>query len=252
MDKIHGVLAVTGITFLLWFAVPIAARIINIGNLTGMAVSGLLVYYALFYEKVHAGVFKLWQSSGGKAAFALAAAVILCIAVTAVVLTIGVVCAAVNGPPENTTAVVLGCRVRGIEPSRVLKERLDAAYEYLKENPKALCVLSGGQGPGEDITEAECMYRCLTGKGIDGARLIREDTSTTTEENLRFSMRVLEERGIEGDITIVTSEFHEYRANKTAKRLGITSYSTPSRTFFVYLPTYYVRELYGILYYMMM
>lgn len=50
-------------------------------------------------------------------------------------------------------------------------------------------------------------------------------------------------------VTIITSEFHEYRANQTAKRLGITSYSTPSRTFFLYLPTFYVRELYGILYY---
>lgn len=251
MDKIHGVLAVTGTIFFLWFAVPLAARIINIGNLTGMAVSGLLVYYALFYGKVHAMLFKLWQSRGGKAVFVSAAAVILCIAVTAVVLTVGMVGSAVNGPPQNTTAVVLGCSVKGMEPSRVLKERLDAAYEYLSENEGALCILSGGQGSGEEITEAECMWRYLTENGIDGARLIREDTSTTTEENLRFSMRILKERGIEGDVTIVTSEFHEYRANETAKRLGITSYSTPSRTFFVYLPTYYVRELYGILYYMM-
>ena len=94
------------------------------------------------------------------------------------------------------------------------------------------------------------MYRYLTERGIEPERLILEDASTTTEENLKYSAALLEERGIGGDITIVTSEFHEYRANQVAERLGITSYSTPSHTFFVYLPTYYVRELYGILYYM--
>lgn len=138
---------------------------------------------------------------------------------------------------------------QGERPSRVLNERLCAAYEYLNRNPKAVCVLSGGQGDGEEISEAECMYRYLTGRGIDGARLLLEDRSTTTAENLQYSMELLQQHGIDGPITIITSEFHEYRANQTAKRLGITSYSTPSRTFFLYLPTFYVRELYGILYY---
>ena len=93
------------------------------------------------------------------------------------------------------------------------------------------------------------MYRYLTEKGIEPERLLREDASTNTKENLLFSKKLLEESGFSGDITIVTSEFHAYRAAKTAERLGINSYSTPSHTFFLYLPTYYVRELYGILYY---
>ena len=164
--------------------------------------------------------------------------------------TVCIVRSALHRPPENTTAVVLGCSVKGERPSRILEERLEAAYDYLEQNPEAFCVLSGGQGPGEDISEAECMYRYLTERGIAPERLILEDASTTTEENLKYSAALLEERGIGGDITIVTSEFHEYRANQVAERLGITSYSTPSHTFFVYLPTYYVRELYGILYYM--
>ena len=105
-------------------------------------------------------------------------------------------------------------------------------------------MLSGGQGRGEAISEAECMYRYLTERGIDGRRLLLEDASVNTEENLRFSGELLEEHGLSGDITIVTSEFHAYRAHKTAERLGMKSYSTPSRTFFLYLPTYYVRELY--------
>ncbi len=63
------------------------------------------------------------------------------------------------------------------------------------------------------------MYRYLTGRGIDGARLLLEDRSTTTAENLQYSMELLQQHGIDGPVTIITSEFHEYRANQTAKRL---------------------------------
>ena len=93
------------------------------------------------------------------------------------------------------------------------------------------------------------MFRYLTGRGIAPERLFLEDASTNTQENLEFSMQLLGEQGLDGPITIVTSDFHAYRASRVADKLGITSYSTPSGTFFVYLPTFYLRELYGILYY---
>lgn len=249
MDKIHTVITIAGVVFFLWFAIPFAAGIINIGNVTGVLIAALLCGYGRFYVQVHLWMEEFRKNGFGKAviaAAALAAAVIFGIAVAE---TIGMVRAACNQPPKNTTAVVLGCSVRGTEPSRVLEERLNAAYDYLMENPEAYCVLSGGQGRGEDISEAECMYRYLTARGVEAERLICEDKSTTTEENLQFSKERLEELGISDDITIVTSEFHAYRAAKMAECLGMNSYSTPSHTFFVYLPTYYVRELYGILYY---
>lgn len=94
------------------------------------------------------------------------------------------------------------------------------------------------------------MYRYLTERGIAPERLFKEDRSSNTNENLKFSLEILKGQGIDGPITIITSEFHEYRANAVAQKLGIESYSTPSHTFFLYLPTFYVRELYGILYYM--
>lgn len=250
MDKLHLILTAAGAICFLWFFGPVLAGIVNIGNLTGMAVSVLVFSYGLFQKRVHSAVGNLWQNKTGKVLLCIVTVFAVCVIVTALAETIGMVRVAVNRPPENTNAVVLGCSVRGSRPSTILKERMDAAYEYLIKNPEAFCVLSGGQGPGEDISEAECMFRYLTGKGIAEERLLMEDASTTTEENLTFSMRLLEEEGLAGEITIVTSEFHEYRANKTAERLGITSYSTPSHTFILYLPTYYVRELYGILYYM--
>lgn len=250
MDGTHMAIAVAGAVFFIWFALPLALKgIVNSGNLTGMAVSAFLLFYGIFYRKVHTFAGEVRQKPDGKIAAGFLLLLALAVVCIVVAETIGMVRIAANRPPANTTAVVLGCKVKGTVPSRVLAERLDAAYVYLTQNSEARCVLSGGQGTDEEISEAECMYRYLTGKGISAKRLLREEKSTTTEENLRYSAQLLAREGMDGAITIVTSEFHEYRANETAKRLGITSYSTPSRTGLLYLPTYYVRELYGILYY---
>lgn len=252
MDKAHTVITIAGVIFFLWFAIPFAAGIVNIGNVTGVFIAILLYGYGRFYAKVNLWMAGFRQQGIGKVIIVAAVLVVVLVSGIAISETIGMIRAACNRPPQNTTAVVLGCRVKGTKPSRVLVERLETAYDYLIENPEAYCVLSGGQGEDEDISEAECMYRYLTEKGIAPERLLCEDKSTTTEENLQFSKEVLEKHGISEDITIVTSEFHAYRAAKMAECLGMNSYSTPSHTFFVYLPTYYVRELYGILYYVIM
>ena len=68
-------------------------------------------------------------------------------------------------------------------------DRARRALLYLEENPGTKAVLSGGKGTGENISEAEAMYRYLTGHGIDGSRLILEEKSTSTKENLAFSLR---------------------------------------------------------------
>lgn len=250
MEQLYFVITGAGAVFFLWFAIPIFAGIINIGNVTGMILSVLLIDYGIFHKLVHIWIAKIRQHGAGKALLAAVAMVAVAVFLLAAAETACIIKSTMNHPPANTTAVLLGCKVNGTKASTVLEERIKAAYEYLVENPEAVCVLSGGKGEGEDISEAECMYRYLTKKGIAPERLMLEEQSTTTEENLTFSKELLKQYGIEEPITIVTSEFHEYRANKTAERLGIKSYSTPSRTFFIYLPTYYVRELYGILYYM--
>lgn len=80
--------------------------------------------------------------------------------------------------------IVLGAGVNGSTPSLSMCNRLDAALDYLGANPDALAVVSGGQGEGEDITEAEAMADYLTAHGIDSARIVQEDRSRTTHENL--------------------------------------------------------------------
>ena len=92
------------------------------------------------------------------------------------------------------------------------------------------------EGPGEDITEAQCMYEVLTKRGISENRLILEERSTTTEENLKYTGEILKDRGLDMTVTLVTSEFHEYRANQMAARLGMKSYSTHIHFLYIFPP----------------
>lgn len=114
--------------------------------------------------------------------------------------------------------IVLGARVKGTSPSRALRRRLDRAVQYAEENPETVFVLSGGQGPDEGISEAECMYRYLTQSGVDEKRLLLEDKSTSTKENLQFSdeMYGLKEKSV----GVLSNDFHIYRAVQFAKNQG--------------------------------
>lgn len=173
MSRMHWWIMAVGAVFFLWFFIP-AFVVVNIGNITGMAVSALVLLYGIFYRQVPGCGRETLADARWQSGIVRPGQVLLFILLIVTVETAGMIRSAANRAPENTTAVVLGCSVKGERPSRVLSERLCAAYEYLNRNPKAVCVLSGGQGDGEEISEAECMYRYLTGRGIDGARLLLE------------------------------------------------------------------------------
>ena len=87
--------------------------------------------------------------------------------------------------------IVLGAHVNGTKLTLALLERVRRALLYLEENPGTKAVLSGGRGDGEQISEAEAMYRYLTEHGIAAERLIKEEQSTNTKENLDFSLRLI-------------------------------------------------------------
>lgn len=137
--------------------------------------------------------------------------------------------AASKSPTENVTVVILGCRVYGENPSLSMVERLDAAYEFLEAHEDVQCVLSGGKGDGENITEAECMYRYLIAKGIDENRLYKEECSTTTRDNLLYAKQIIEENHLEQTIAIATSEYHVYRAGEIAKAFGMEYMEIPGK-----------------------
>lgn len=136
--------------------------------------------------------------------------------------------------------VVLGAQVRGTEPSRALRKRLDKAVDYLEENMETKVVVSGGKGNGEDISEAEAMSAYLIEKGIERNRIICEDQSTSTVENLEFTGKLIDRKK---KIGLVTNNFHVYRAVKLAQKQGYTSVqgiAAPSDPLFQ--PHYLVRE----------
>lgn len=148
--------------------------------------------------------------------------------------------------PACDYVVVLGAGVRGTVPSLSLRERINAAYDYLTAHPDAVAVLSGGQGDGEEISEAACMFRELTEMGIPSDRLLLEENSTSTIENLTFSMELLEAQtgSRPTKIGIVSSEYHLFRAKQFAKGLGLDAVGIPARTsWFALRLNYYLREI---------
>ncbi len=150
--------------------------------------------------------------------------------------------ATASAPPAGLDAlVVLGAGLRPDgTPSEALAFRLDAALGYLEDNPDTVCVVSGGQGLGESRTEADAMYDYLLEHGLDAARVTREDRSTSTAENVRNSVELLEPGASVG---IVTNDFHLYRALRIAEKNGLAGTSglaAPSNP--LYLPQSALRE----------
>ena len=125
-----------------------------------------------------------------------------------------------NSKAEKDTeyVIILGAQVRGQRVTKSLAKRLDAAYDYLIENPDTKVICTGGRGRGEDISEALAEKRYLMEKGINESRIIMEDKSTSTYENLKFSYEIIGDEN--ADIAIVTNNFHVYRAMKLGKYVG--------------------------------
>ena len=152
--------------------------------------------------------------------------------------------------PERKDLVVLGAAVYGDQPSLTLIRRLEGALEYLNRYPDSVAIVSGGMGPGETITEAKAMHDWLIGAGVDPARIIQEPKATSTEENLINSFAIIRERGDEpaGNVAIVSSAYHLYRAKCMAAKLGVpdaAGVAAPWGYFFVML-NYFIREAFGV------
>ena len=128
----------------------------------------------------------------------------------------------VVGSPQ--VMVVLGCRVQPWGPSVLLQDRLNEAADYLADNPDMTVVVSGGQGSNEPT-----MADYLVEKGIDGERILLEDASHSTFQNLRNSARLLEETGYDLDetgVVVVSNGFHLTRVRMLAERTGFGEIST--------------------------
>lgn len=145
--------------------------------------------------------------------------------------------------------IVLGARLYGDIPSPSLQERLNAAREYLIENNDIKVVVSGGQGIDEDVSEAQAMEKYLVDNGIENDRIILEDKSTTTFENLKMSvdkiMEVYDKENL--SVLIATNRYHVFRSKLLAKRLGLMPYGLPAKTPPTTVLFSYVREYFAVI-----
>ena len=146
--------------------------------------------------------------------------------------------------------IVLGAGVNGETPSAALWSRIRAAEAYLEKHPDIPVVLSGGQGPGEAISEAEAMRRALEGSGEADARFPLEDRSTNTAQNFAYSKALLEEWGVDTEtavIAVVTNDFHCFRAHMIAQKQGLRTIDVPAELPWWWLTAnYYLREAFAV------
>ena len=183
--------------------------------------------------------------------------ILLSIGLLVVGITEAIIIKASFGDPRQHCdyMVVLGAGVRGDVPSLSLRNRIDAAYDYLTEHPDVTAILSGGQGEGENITEAQCMFDHLTAMGIDESRLWMEDQATSTWENLNFSLDMIEEKTGQRpeELGVLSSEYHLFRASLFADACGVEFLGIPAKTTKLSLRVnYFMREVAGVWHYLLL
>ncbi|MDO4483097.1 MAG: YdcF family protein [Clostridia bacterium] len=142
-------------------------------------------------------------------------------------------------PPGMDYLIVLGCQ----SESKVLFIRCDAAAAYLQASPETKVIASGGQGSNEAISEAESISRRLQAQGIAPERIVLEDKSRNTIQNLRNAAAMLPEGS---KVALVTDDYHQFRAGLIAKRvLGRKVYGLPVHSSKITLGHYIIREFFS-------
>ena len=147
---------------------------------------------------------------------------------------------------KEDAIIVLGAGLQGDKLSAALQNRLDAAIAYAKKNPRAFVVLSGGQGPGESMTEAEAMkqYLLANAPSIRFTQMIIENESTSTHENMVFSKKKIDARFAPGyKVAFVTSDFHVMRSHVLASYAGLKGAThVHAEVPWYIVPSAYLRE----------
>ncbi len=228
-----GVIALNGVA--LFFVSNV-----NLGNFLSIGLGAVMILVALFFNKL-AKWLKIFLISGISVVVVLSSFLII------------------NGKSDTVTykedaVIVLGAAVHGKTPSLTLKKRLDKAAKYFKKcsNPQKVIVVSGGQGNGEDISEAEAMQNYLIkNHSIPEKMIIKEEKSTSTYENFAFSKEILNEKfGDDYTAAFVTNEYHTLRAGFCAKRADFENIThLHSNTNLSYLVSGVLRECLAVMKY---
>ena len=237
MKKAVKIFSITAGSLLIGnFVMLILISNINLGMVPVAGLGAVLLGYGLFYDKLP---FKKIIST------------LLALGLTAI-LTFGSFLAIYGGQDTadytEQTVIVLGCGLRGERVSVGLAKRLNKAAEYHDKNPDAIIIVSGGQGPQEDISEALAMKRYLMEKGVPEEKIIMEDRSTSTITNFRYSREIMENEGLSlSSVVFVTNAYHVYRSASYAKAEGFTNIAHLGTDIIWYtVPMNYMREMMAV------
>jgi uncharacterized SAM-binding protein YcdF (DUF218 family) len=171
------------------------------------------------------------------------AAVVVLVAVLGLSVFLAVAGSVSNARYDEDAVIVLGAAVHGREMSRTLTGRMDSALAYHQRNPRALIVVSGGQGPQEDLAEAVAMRQYLLDHQVPDSLIVVDDQATSTEENFANSRALLDSRLAPGyRVAFITDEFHVYRASRDAAAAGFNATHLSRSSAWYFWPTNYLRE----------
>ena len=249
-NMILWILRILSVILLVWFIAPIFKGYFNIGNKAGIAIC---LYVLLFYTNTP--VFEYVRTFCHSSALLtylwnVLSFCIYAFCAYAVIITLLMLTASLIKPQKGATAITLGNRATKDGPGKLLKGRIKATCKYLDKHADTTAILSGGKCKKDYIEEAFCMYNELKKLGIEPDRLIIEDKSRSTYENILFSYRIINNTDNNKNLAIVTDRFHQLRARFIVRKLKIQAKvgAVNSATPFLYIPTYYVREWFGLPY----
>lgn len=220
---------------------PLFVGVFTVGIIPMVCIAAFFFLCALYWDVI-VGSEKLWVNA------IIGVVAVLVLAGTCYLAFVSgkMISASAHGLPEDyskVTVVVLGCKINGDRPSRMLKARLDVAAEFLLANPGVNCIVTGGKGEDEDYPEAYIMKKYLEEKGVSSLRIITEETSTSTDENVGFALKMAETYNCYKSLLIVTDRFHQYRAIRAANDLGAAAYALNTETVWYLAVPYWFREM---------
>jgi len=223
-----GALALVGVIFLYRVSNP------TIGFYAQMALSVLAMLYAIFFNKISTRIHITLVG--------------LAMIPAAFVLFLFVYGNTSNADFTEDVAIVLGAGVNGERVSRPLAHRLYAAIDYWQQNPDAYIIVCGGLGNRATITEAEAMSRFLIARGIPQEKILLEEMSTSTLENLMFAKEILEDHFPDGfRAVLITNDFHIYRGVQMAESIGLEVTRAGAHTDWYSLAVNYIREMLAVM-----
>ena len=150
--------------------------------------------------------------------------------------------------PKSDYIIVLGAGLEGAKPGNVLTERLDVALDYLNTHKDTKVICSGGQGVSEDIPESVAMKNYFVEHGIDKDRILQDNKSMSTIQNLEFSKKILDGRGDSKEsVSVVTSSFNILRAKIISDQIGLNADYIGADSKFRFNVNYSIREYGAIL-----